>query len=171
MNLRSLRLERNARFFLSRWKRPRRKPPDLPWGSLVHSFEKKEAARDAISDVADDGFLSDIIHISSRNFVDQSTKSPNGRYTLAWSDGGPDQSRRGCYFLLDYNRIIVEGSMPRPNDGRVIDSGVFILNDWGSMNALSGTFAAFNPDGSVRCGRGSAPGQASNYRCRFLFLF
>ncbi len=27
---------------------------------------------------------------------------------------------------------------------------VFILNDWGSINTLSGTFAAFNPDGSIR---------------------
>jgi tetratricopeptide (TPR) repeat protein len=37
--------------------------------------------------------------------------------------------------------------MPRANDGKVADNGVFILNDWGAIETLSGTFAAFGPDG------------------------
>jgi hypothetical protein len=38
--------------------------------------------------------------------------------------------------------------MPRPNDGKVEDNGVFILSDWGSIETLNGTFAAFCPDGT-----------------------
>lgn len=117
------------------------------FGSL---FGKKDAATDVAPDATDGGLLSDFIQIPSRDFFGPSVKSPNGRYTLAWCDGGPDQSRKGRYFLLDRGRIIVEGGMPRPNDGRVVDSGVFILNDWGSINTLSGTFTAFDPDGTVR---------------------
>jgi hypothetical protein len=32
-------------------------------------------------------------------------------------------------------------------DGKVEDNGVFILSDWGSIETLNGTFAAFCPDG------------------------
>jgi hypothetical protein len=31
-------------------------------------------------------------------------------------------------------------------DGKVEDNGVFILSDWGSIETLNGTFAAFCPD-------------------------
>ena len=30
-------------------------------------------------------------------------------------------------------RIVAEGKMPRPNNGKVADNGVFILNDWGAI--------------------------------------
>ncbi|MBB5048528.1 hypothetical protein HNR60_003295 [Rhodopseudomonas rhenobacensis] len=117
------------------------------FGSL---FGKKDAGAEAASDAADGSFLSDFINIPSRDFFGPFAKSPNGRYTLAWCDGGPDQSRKGRYFLLDRGRIVVEGGMPRPNGGHIVDSGVFILNDWGSIETLSGTFTAFDPDGTVR---------------------
>jgi hypothetical protein len=118
-------------------------------GLLGSLFGKWDAPADIVPDATDHGFLTDIIVIRSRDFVGPSAKSPNGRYTLAWCDGGPNQSRKGRYFLLDRGRIVVEGGMPRPNDGRVVDSGVFILNDWGSIDTLSGTFAGFSPNGTV----------------------
>ncbi|MCK1619160.1 hypothetical protein IVA96_21730 [Bradyrhizobium sp. 159] len=57
------------------------------------------------------------IHIASHNFIGLRARSPNGRFILAWADGGPDQSRIGRYLLLDGKRVIVEGRIPRPNDG------------------------------------------------------
>ena len=48
---------------------------------------------------------------------------------------------------------IAEGAMPRPNDGKVADDGLFILNDWGAIESLNGTFWAFNPDGTKRFSR------------------
>jgi hypothetical protein len=87
------------------------------------------------------------IHIASHDFFGLRARSPSGRFTLAWADGGPDQSRVGRYLLLDGKRVIVDGRMPRPNDGAVTDGGVFILNDWGALETLSGTFHAFGADG------------------------
>jgi hypothetical protein len=118
-------------------------------GLLRALFGKKESVAEVDADVADDGIFSHIVNIPARDFMGLSTQSPNGRYTLAWCDGGPDQSRRGRYFLLDRGRVVVEGVMARPNDGRVVDSGIFILNDWGLIETLSGTFTAFRPDGSL----------------------
>jgi hypothetical protein len=93
------------------------------------------------------------IHIASHDFIGLRARSPSGRFTLAWADGGPDQSRTGRYFLLDGNRVIVEGRMPRPNDGAVTDGGGFILNDWGALETLSGTFHAFGADGKTLVSR------------------
>ncbi|SPP97826.1 conserved protein of unknown function [Bradyrhizobium vignae] len=97
----------------------------------------------AACDIEDDnvGFASDIIRIPSRDFFGHSRKSPNGRYTIAWLDGGPDQARRGRWIILDGGKVKAEGVLPRPNDGKVADNGTFILNDWRSIENLSGTFA------------------------------
>src|SRR3546814_6068768 len=53
----------------------------------------------------------------------------------------------GRYVLLDGAELLVDGAMERPNDGKVADDGTFILNDWGSRDALAGTFMAFARDG------------------------
>src|SRR5882724_8459964 len=39
--------------------------------------------------------------------------------------------------------------MERPNDGKVADNGVFILNDWQFTDALSGVFSAFRTSGKM----------------------
>jgi hypothetical protein len=101
----------------------------------------------ANSGAAEDDPFSRVIHIESLNFVGMSARSPSKRFTVAWADGGPDQARTGRYLLLDGERVVVQGKMARPNDGKVTDAGVFILNDWGSMETLNGAFAAFGPDG------------------------
>ncbi|MCK1504566.1 tetratricopeptide repeat protein [Bradyrhizobium sp. 18] len=100
---------------------------------------------------AEDGdFVFDkTIDIAARNFIGMCSRSPNNRFTIAWVDGGPDQARTGRYLLLDGKAIVAEGTMPRPNDGKVADNGAFLLNDWGSPEILSGTLSAFAPDGRV----------------------
>lgn len=95
----------------------------------------------------DDAFFGNTIHIPSHDFIGMCARSSNKRFTLAWIDGGPDQSRTGRYALLDGKAVVVEGRMARPNDGQVSDAGIFILNDWGAHETLSGTFNAFAPDG------------------------
>ncbi|AJA60650.1 tetratricopeptide repeat protein [Bradyrhizobium japonicum] len=105
-------------------------------------------------DTAEDDFdFGNTIHIASHDFIGLRARSPNGRFTLAWADGGPDQSRTGRYLVLDGKRVIVEGRMPRPNDGAVTDVGVFILNDWGASETLNGTFHAFGADGKMLVSR------------------
>ncbi|WP_316168081.1 MULTISPECIES: hypothetical protein [unclassified Bradyrhizobium] len=118
-------------------------------GMFGKLFKGEDAA--SASDIADDdvGFGAQFIRIPSRNFFGPSCKSPSGRYILVWADGGPDQSRRGGWILLDQGKIVAEGRMPRPNDGKVADIGTFILNDWGAVEALSGRLSAFAPDGAV----------------------
>ena len=73
-------------------------------GFLSSLFGKKPDAGEAAPDATDHGFLRDIIEIPSRGFLGMSAKSPSGRYTVTWCDGGPDQARKGCYFLLDNGR-------------------------------------------------------------------
>jgi hypothetical protein len=116
------------------------------WDKL---FKGKAAA--PASDIARDdiGFTNEFIRISSRDFFGSFCRSPNGRYILAWADGGPDQSRRGRWLLLDAGKVVAEGRMPRPNDGKVANNGIFIFNDWGAVETLNGTLAAFAPDGTV----------------------
>ena len=41
-----------------------------------------------------------------------------------------------------------EGVRDRPNDGKVAENGRFILNDCSNSGELSGTFYAFEPDGT-----------------------
>lgn len=77
----------------------------------------------------------------------QMAVSPNGRYQLIWQDGsGP---RDGRYVLIDDGKVVVDGTMERPHDGKVSDEGVFILNDWGARGELTGKFAAFYSNGST----------------------
>jgi hypothetical protein len=94
------------------------------------------------------------VEINAQNFFGPYNKSPNERYTIAWSDatndgahGGARTSGLGRYLLLESDTILVTGRMERPNDGRVANNGTFILNDWGFDSGLSGTFGAFTVDG------------------------
>lgn len=94
------------------------------------------------------------VHIRSRDFFGQVSRSPNGRYALGWRDADPDGGRGGArdaglgdYLLLEGERILVEGRMARPNDGKIADDGTFILNDW-TFDSLAGVFRAFRPDGT-----------------------
>ena len=78
-----------------------------------------------------------LIFINGRDFVGSYSRSPNGRFILAWRDandagtrGGARANGHGRYILIDGDAIVAEGRVERPNDGKVADTGVFILNDW-----------------------------------------
>lgn len=116
------------------------------WRALFGS--KEEVAPPPAREGRDSGFGRDFITLPSHDFYGVASCSPNGRYTIAWLDGGPDQSRRGRWLFLDGDTVVAKGNMARPNDGKVADNGVFILNDWGGIETLSGTLKAFGPDGT-----------------------
>ncbi|HEY0027385.1 MAG TPA: tetratricopeptide repeat protein [Allosphingosinicella sp.] len=91
-----------------------------------------------------------IISIPELDFVGQHCASSNRRYTLLWADrywleGSLVQGR---YMLVDSDRLVTQGRMERPQDGKVADDGTFILNDWGASTELVGTFCAFSAEGS-----------------------
>lgn len=94
--------------------------------------------------------------IPSTGFFGPYAKSPNGRYVLAWRDGnaegtvgGARQSGHGRFLLMEDGVILAQGRAERPNDGKVADNGVFIINDWRfNTGELSGTFLAYRADGS-----------------------
>jgi DNA polymerase-3 subunit epsilon len=97
-----------------------------------------------------------IVQIPARGFMGQASKSPDGKYILAWSDADPSQrvsgsrtSGLGRYLLIRGNEVLVDGCIERPNDGKVANNGVFVLNDWLFSSDLNGVFYAFRPSGDV----------------------
>jgi hypothetical protein len=92
-----------------------------------------------------------VVSVPEIDFVGERAASPNGRYTLLWHDRrwAGEIVSAGRFVLVDGETVVVEGRMERPQDGKVVDSGIFILNDWGASDALCGTFHAFRPDGSI----------------------
>jgi hypothetical protein len=95
----------------------------------------------------------DWISLPEHNFSGRCVRSRSGRFALAWREAplGEDGKlrQRGRYLMLDQNRVMIDGGMVRPEDGRVADNGVFIFNDYGRLDLLSGTFVAFHPNGEV----------------------
>jgi len=97
-----------------------------------------------------------LVFINGRDFVGSYSRSPNGRFLLAWRDandagtrGGARSSGHGRYILIEDDVIVAEGRAERPNDGKVADNGVFILNDWLFFSErLEGVFLAFQKDGA-----------------------
>lgn len=94
--------------------------------------------------------------VRCRDLFGEFAKSPNGRYVLVWSDADPDGRRggqrdrgEGRYALLEAGRIVVEGRLQRPHDGKVTNDGVFLLHDWRFGQDLSGRICAFAADGRV----------------------
>ena len=87
------------------------------------------------------------LSIPATGFYGLYTRSPNGKFRIAWRDGGADRGN-GHYVLICGEEIACCGEMERPQDGKVADNGVFILNDWQSSSNLASTFRAFRADGS-----------------------
>lgn len=101
------------------------------------------------------------MRVPSRDFTGHYVRSANGRYILAWREGDHSASapggrapERGRYLLIEYDTIVAEGRAERPNDGKVADNGVFILNDWLFYRAArEGVFLAFSRDGAPMIAR------------------
>lgn len=67
----------------------------------------------------------------------QYTTSDNRRFLLAFHDGchslgisGFKNKGLGTYFLFDDKKLVLNGELERPNDGKVSDNGNFVFNDW-----------------------------------------
>ena len=91
-------------------------------------------------------FSDSFVDIRKYDMFGQFARSPNGRYLLVWRDSSNeltnDNSRtvKGRYMLFDGELALCDARMERPNDGKVADTGVFILNDWRYFTAaLRGT--------------------------------
>lgn len=124
----------------------------MGWFGRKSQTDAAPSGRQTIRFDNDRKFLS----IPAMRYFGQYCQSCNDRYVLTWRDstddgsqGGARQSGPGRYLLLDDERIVVDGRLERPNDGKVSDAGTFILNDWHFFSSeLSGTFCAFRPDGA-----------------------
>lgn len=99
-------------------------------------------------------FTGRMVRIPSREFFGAFAKSPNGAYLLAWRDADPNgrrggfrESGKGDYVLAHGGRIVADGRMERPNDGKVADNGTFILSDWRFGDQLRSTLYAFDNQG------------------------
>jgi hypothetical protein len=105
-----------------------------------------------------------IVSLPQIDMMGRTAASPSGRYRLVWRDSATrcGEVVGGRYVLLDGTDLLVDGAMDRPNDGKVADDGTFILNDWGSREALEGRFVAFARDGRVLVERHFAANLVNN---------
>ena len=106
-----------------------------------------------------------VVSIPELDLVGQCATSPNGRYSLVWQDRGwnfGEKDSRGRYFLIDGDRVVIDGLVERPQDGKVADDGTFILNDWGLADELAGRFCAFRADGAEILSRAYAANLLNN---------
>ena len=122
--------------------------------SLLGQGGARKGERTGAPPLATFSFSDKFVDIPGYDMFGQFDRSPNGRFFLVWRDSygltrnGVTETVQGRYMLFDGERAVCDARMARPNDGKVSDTGVFILNDWGSGSNLSGTFFAFRPDGS-----------------------
>lgn len=124
-----------------------------PASALAHS--KNVEARPSEPQIhRDDHFL----RVEYLDFLGLYQRSKSKQWAIGWRDsdpaagrGGHRESGFGAYVLADLSSgtVSCHGSMPRPNNGHVSDSGVFCLEDWHFGSSLSGTFTVFDPSGSV----------------------
>jgi curved DNA-binding protein CbpA len=114
----------------------------------------------------------DLFHgfISVKNpaFQGEFCRSKNDRYILGWcdaiytrDDAHPERTplvrASGKYILIDGTKVILQGALGRPSNGRVSNFGDFIFNDrmhpvsdmTTDRRNLRGTFYAFSASGKV----------------------
>jgi tetratricopeptide (TPR) repeat protein len=102
-------------------------------------------------------FVNDnFLEIDRPHYFGQYARSPNGHFIVTWSDlddsrgvGGARNKGLGSYLLLNDSKLLVAGKMERPNDGKVADTGIFVLNDWMFSENLNGTFYVISLSGAV----------------------
>ncbi|MDE3021537.1 MAG: hypothetical protein KGI54_06715 [Pseudomonadota bacterium] len=120
---------------------------------LLGRGNSRKGVRAGVPPSATFSFSDRFVNIPGYDMFGQFDHSPNRRFFLVWRDSygsssdGVTETIQGRYMLFDGERAVCDLRMARPNDGKVSDTGVFILNDWGGRSDLSGTFYAFRPDG------------------------
>lgn len=107
-------------------------------------------------------FTKGFIRIEEIKFFGQYSESASGKWIIAWRDSDPEQGRGGHrdsgpgkYVLIDAtgNKIILQGEIERPNNGKIANNGWFSLEDWHFGSELSGTLYVFSPSGEKKIQR------------------
>ena len=96
------------------------------------------------------------VRIPSLDFFGQYSRSPNGKWLIAWRDsndagthGGHRESGPGRFYLFHGEKLAAQGRAERPQDAKVGNDGTFVLNDWRFGSGLNGTFLAYRNDGTL----------------------
>ena len=95
------------------------------------------------------------LSVSSIDFSGHYSKSENGQYILAWSDGyifeneedGTEKWQTGSYVLLEKEKVILQGELERPDNGQVANNGIFIIADYFFNDDLESSLVAFSKSG------------------------
>jgi len=88
------------------------------------------------------------VAIPSLHFFGQYHTSPNGEWTVAWSES-PNIGKSSTVVVQNNSSSQITchlRSLVRPNAGHISNSGMFSIEDWSSHN-LSGVFSIFNANG------------------------
>ena len=95
------------------------------------------------------------VHIDELDLSGSIVTSPNGRFAIVvgsvfGGDGDYDsRTRDGAFAVLEGGLLRVSGTAERPQEGKVADSGAFVISDWLHGDGLKGRFLGFHPDGSL----------------------
>jgi tetratricopeptide (TPR) repeat protein len=94
--------------------------------------------------------------IEAIGFFGHYLNSSNGLFTISWSDfdresslGGFRTSGEGTFVVAKKDEVIHIGKLQRPNDGKISNTGNFIINDWLFGEGLKGIFYAFDLSGKI----------------------
>ena len=105
--------------------------------------------------VTTDEAMRGFVRVDELDFFGKYSKSADGHYLVAWSDsdrstrsGGFRTTGSGSYLLARDGVVVAQGIAERPNDGKVSNAGIFIINDWMLGDGLKGTFRAYAQNGS-----------------------
>ncbi|HYW04564.1 MAG TPA: hypothetical protein VFA86_11560 [Gammaproteobacteria bacterium] len=93
----------------------------------------------------------------AKGFLATCVSSPNGRYILGWQAANGSVMGDGTaapadahYFLLDDGDLVVEGRMGQPAQGKVANTGTFVLHDQAPLaQGLRAAFYGFRRDGQT----------------------
>ncbi|MCL5035850.1 MAG: hypothetical protein M1269_01920 [Chloroflexi bacterium] len=77
------------------------------------------------------------LNIQSLDFFGNFSKSPDGRFIIAWDDtdkksgiGGFREQGMGEFLLIDRSAPILKRKLQRPNAGKVANNGIFIIGNY-----------------------------------------
>lgn len=110
--------------------------------SVVWPFRRKSPQATQTT-VSIDKSVSGIVSIESLDFVGTSSESPDGRFTIAFSN------TFGSYVLAKSGIVICQGKLERPWDGHVANNGTFVIVDWLLGSGLESEFWAFDLAGGI----------------------
>ncbi|MBF0235821.1 MAG: hypothetical protein HQK65_22725 [Desulfamplus sp.] len=82
-------------------------------------------------------------------FIGNHSESPDKQFLIAWLDGdldagvfGSRKKGNGKFIVIENGKIILRGEAERPNDCKIANNGVFVINDWLFNSRLNSKFYA-----------------------------